>query len=106
MIRITIIEIASFLLPFLIFFIWRWQANTDAPIKPTPTLRLAAIGAGLSVLVLVSLVLLESSQGGHEGELYVPSRMVDGQVVPGYFIPVEETAAATEPETGDVTDPQ
>ncbi len=105
MIRITIIEIASFFLPFLIFFIWRWQSNSDHPIEATPTLRLAAIGAGLSILVMISLVLLESSQGGHEGELYVPSRVVEGRVVPGYFVPAEE-ADATDPETGDATDPQ
>ena len=105
MIRITIIEIASFLLPFLIFFIWRWQSNSDPPIEATPTLRLAAIGAGLSILMMIALVLLESGRGGHEGELYVPSRMVDGRVVPGYFVPVEE-AEATGPDEGDATDPQ
>jgi hypothetical protein len=105
MIRITIIEIASFFLPFLIFFIWRWQANTDTPIEETPTLRLAALGAGLSILVMIALVLMESSQGGHKGELYVPSRVVDGRVVPGYFVPVEEADPA-DPGTGDVTDPQ
>ncbi len=105
MIRITIIEIASFFLPFLIFFIWRWQANTDKPIEPTPTLRLAAIGAGLSVLVMITLVLLDSSQGGHEGERYVPSHMVDGRVVPGYFIPAGE-AESTDRDTDDATEPQ
>ncbi|WP_339737720.1 DUF6111 family protein [uncultured Maricaulis sp.] len=105
MIRITIIEIASFLLPFLIFFIWRWQSSSEHPIEATPTLRLAAIGAGLSILVMIALVLLESGRGGHEGELYVPSRVVDGRVVPGYFVPVEETEAA-DPETSDSPEPQ
>ncbi len=105
MIRVTLIEIASFFLPFLIFFIWRWQANTDEPIKPTPTLRLAAIGAGLSILMMITLVLLESGQGGRAGELYVPPHVVDGRVVPGYFVPAEELEAAG-PDTGDATDPQ
>ncbi len=105
MVRITLIEIASFLLPFLIFFIWRWQSNSEHPIEATPTLRLAAIGAGLSILMMIVLVLLDSGQGGREGELYVPSRMVDGRVVPGYFVPVEE-AEASDPDTGDVPDPQ
>jgi hypothetical protein len=105
MIRITIIEIASFFLPFLIFFIWRWQSNSEHPIEATPTLRLAAIGAGLSILVMVSLVLLESGRGGHEGELYVPSRVVDGRVVPGYFVPVE-AAQSSDRDTDDTSDPQ
>ena len=55
--------------------------------------------------MMIALVLLESGRGGHEGELYVPSRMVDGRVVPGYFVPVEE-AEATGPDEGDATDPQ
>ncbi|WP_417481406.1 DUF6111 family protein [Maricaulis sp.] len=105
MIRITILEIASFFLPFLIFFIWRWQSNSEHPIEATPTLRLAAIGAGLSILVLISLVMLESSQGSHEGEVYVPPRVVDGRVVPGHFVPVEEFEAGN-PATGETTEPQ
>ena len=54
---------------------------------------------------MIALVLLESGRGGHEGELYVPSRVVDGRVVPGYFVPVEETEAA-DPETSDSPEPQ
>jgi len=105
MIRITILEIASFFLPFLIFFIWRWQSNSEHPIEATPTLRLAAIGAGLAILMMIALVLLESSQGGHEGELYVPARIVDGQIVPGYFVPVGE-AETGDPDADEATDPQ
>ncbi|WP_417468710.1 DUF6111 family protein [Maricaulis sp.] len=105
MIRITILEIASFLLPFLIFFIWRWQSNSEHPIEATPTLRLAAIGAGLAVLMMIALVLVESSRGGHEGEIYIPSRIVDGRVVPGRFVPAGEVEA-DDAEAGDTTEPQ
>ncbi|WP_417496811.1 DUF6111 family protein [Maricaulis sp.] len=105
MIRITILEIASFFLPFLIFFIWRWQSSSEHPIEATPTLRLAAIGAGLAVLMMIALVLVESSRGGHEGEIYIPSRIVDGRVVPGRFVPAGEVET-DDAEAGDTTEPQ
>ena len=57
------------------------------------------------ILVMISLVLLESSTGGHEGELYIPSRVVDGRVVPGYFVPVEE-AETGDPDSGETAEPQ
>lgn len=105
MIRITILEIASFFLPFLIFFIWRWQSNTETPIKATHNLQLAAAGAGLALIVLTALVMLESREGRHETELYVPPALVDGQVVPGHYVPAgstqtpeDEPDAASEPQ--------
>ena len=91
MLRITLIELASFFLPFLLFFIWRWQSSADHPLSATPVLRLAALGAGLAVLVMLVLVVLDSARGGHEGDRYVPPQMIDGEIVPGYFIPADET---------------
>lgn len=45
MIRITLIEIASFLLPFLLFFVWRWQTQADIKLSATPALKLGLAGA-------------------------------------------------------------
>lgn len=84
MLRITLIEIASFLVPFLLFFLWRLQSSSEA-LKPTPVLKLSAAGALLAVFVLLGLVWFESARGGHEGDCYVPARVVDGEIVPGYF---------------------
>ena len=43
-----------------------------------------------AMMVLV-LVVLDSARGGHEGDRYVPPQMIDGEIVPGYFIPADET---------------
>ena len=108
MIRITIIEILSFLLPFGVFFLWRWQSNSEAALKPTPVLRLAAMGAALAVLVMIALVMFDSAKGGHEGDQYVPPRLVDGEIQPGYFIRSDDTSddGEDEPEDAPADDPQ
>lgn len=92
MIRITLIEIASFLLPFLLFFIWRWQSGSEMKLTATPALRLAFAGAAFAVVVMIVMVLIDSSRAGH-GERYVPPQVVDGRVVPGHFVPLEEDEA-------------
>lgn len=97
MIRITLIEIASFLLPFLLFFVWRWQTQSDVKLTATPALKLGLAGALLALLVMILLVVLESVRGGHAGDQYVPPRLENGRVVPGHFVSEPE---ATD-ETGD-----
>ncbi len=105
MLRITIIEILSFLLPFALFLIWRWQSDHDSVSRPTPVLKLAAAGAAMGVVVLIGLVVFDSMRAGHEGEQYVPPRLVDGEIIPGHFIATDETDAADEDETGEDEDP-
>lgn len=101
MVRITIIEILSFLLPFGLFFIWRTVSTSGAAAKPAPILRLAAAGAATAVVVMIGLVLLDSARGGHEGDQYVPSRLVDGEIQPGYFIRSDEEAEAPDEDAED-----
>lgn len=91
MIRILLLQIASFLLPFILFVIWRWQRTSDKPVQPTPVLKLSAAGAVLVVITMVILVLLDSSRAGHEGQDYIPPRLVDGEIQPGYFVDSDET---------------
>ncbi len=82
--RIILIQIASFLLPFFIFFLWRLQSSKDA-IKPTPFLKLSAAGGGLAVLIMIGLVIYEGVRGGQAGDCYIPAQMVDGRIESGYF---------------------
>ncbi|MCR9266399.1 MAG: DUF6111 family protein [Alphaproteobacteria bacterium] len=98
MIRITLIEIASFLLPFLLFFIWRWQTQSEVKLTATPALKLGLAGALLAILVMILLVVLESVRGGHEGDQYVPPRLENGRVVPGHFVSEPETETGDAPE--------
>ncbi|WP_203292967.1 DUF6111 family protein [Maricaulis parjimensis] len=90
MVRITLIEIASFLVPFLLFFVWRWQTRADVKLTATPALKLGLAGALLAILVLIIMVVLESVRGGHAGDQYVPPRLENGRVVPGHFVPEDE----------------
>ncbi len=90
MVRITLIEIASFLLPFALFMIWQRLSSRRPEAGQLPTLRLAAAGAGLAVLMMLVLVVLDANRAGHEGERYVPPQNVDGRIVPGHFVPTED----------------
>jgi hypothetical protein len=104
MLRLTLIEIASFLLPFLIFLIWRWQSGQDALQHPTPVLKLGALGAGIAVFLFLALALFEGMGNDHIGERYVPPRVVDGEIIPGHFIPNdtdEDAGDAQETDDGD-----
>ncbi|WP_297736881.1 DUF6111 family protein [uncultured Maricaulis sp.] len=107
MIRITLIEIASFLLPFALFMIWQRLSSGRPDAGRLPTLRLAAAGAGLAVIMMLVLVVFDASRAGHAGERYVPPQNIDGRIVPGHFVPAEEdeTAGDIEPTPGD-DDPQ
>lgn len=108
MIRITIIEIASFFLPFLLFFIWRWQTRSDVKLTATPALKLGVAGAVLAIVAMIALAMFDASRGGHEGDQYVPPRVVDGRVVPGHFVPAGEVESdeADTPETENEDTPQ
>ena len=103
MIRITLIQLASFLLPFLLFFIWRWQSRTEHPLHATPTAKLTAAGVTLAVLAFLVLVFLDSAGSGRPGQQYVPPRVVDGEMVPGHFVDLEPEDDAGE---DDPEDPQ
>ena len=106
MLRITIIEILSFLLPFALFLIWRAQSGHDSSSRPTPVLKLAAAGAAIGVAVLIGLVVFDSMKAGHEGEQYVPPRLVDGEIIPGHFIPIEEGETEADEPVEDEDPPQ
>ena len=101
MIRITLIEIASFLLPFALFFIWRWQTRSDVKLTATPALKLGLIGAALAIGMMIVLVFWDSSRGGHHGDQYVPPRLENGRVVPGHFVRRGEGASGDETTEDD-----
>lgn len=101
MTRILLLQIASFLLPFVLFLIWRWQRTSDHPVEPTPVLKLSAAGAFLVMVVMVGLVLFDSSRAGHEGQVYVPPRLVDGVIQPGHFTDDETVDEEADEEAED-----
>jgi len=106
MIRVTLFEIGSFLLPFALFLLWRRLSSRAPEAGQMPVLRLAAVGAASAIVMMLVLVALDASRAGHAGERYVPPQNVDGRIIPGHFVPVEEDGD-DEPSTGsDPDEPQ
>jgi len=99
MLRMTLLELAAFAFPFLMYLFWRntrWsadQADNDQP--AFPIVQVAAAGLVAAMLMLTVLVMLDDSSTG-DG-VYIPPRIEDGQVVPGRF-------EVAEPETPNSED--
>lgn len=104
MLRITLLEILAFVLPFALFLLWRWQSPHDAVSRPAPIRVLIAMGAALVILVMISLVIIDRSDQGREGEIYIPPRVVDGELIPGHWEPAGNVGEDTD-ETGEDEDP-
>ena len=76
-----------FLLPFIVYGIWlgiarrRARGHENEPNwRDAPFLWLSAAGL---VLILFSLFALGFFQGVEKGGTYVPSRLINGELVPG-----------------------
>jgi hypothetical protein len=84
MIRVVLIRLILFLLPFAGWFIWTWIAKkTGRPMGATPWTWLAAVGALLAALSLMATALF---QDDNRTETYVPAETsADGSVTPGHF---------------------
>jgi hypothetical protein len=105
MIRLTLIEILFFSLPALVFFAWRWQGEDDHISRPAPVTHLLWAGLASAILVFVALSYFSGKESGHEGEQYVAPHVVDGVVIPGYFIPIEEDVPYDPEEATSGSDP-
>ncbi len=78
-----LLELALFVSPFVIFFIYR-AASKDLSVRDRwPLTMLVSIGAGLAVIALIIPPLLQPSQ---KGKCYQAPRYVDGQTIPGGMV--------------------
>lgn len=87
MLRVVLLELVMFLLPFFIYGIyvyWFRQAEpgeggiwADAP--------LAWLAVAGIVLMLIAITLLIQFTGDRPGGVYVPPRFEDGVLKPGHF---------------------
>jgi hypothetical protein len=95
MIRIALIEVLLFLLPFLIYAGWRFvvhEARGSAVIGDAPVLVLIALG--LSLLAAGLFYIASYDKEGVEGH-YVPAIYKDGKIVPGHFEHPDAATTAT-----------
>jgi hypothetical protein len=102
MTRATLAEIALLATPFLLFFLYRAmvasrRAQTGAEVNETPYQILFFAGSALAVLALVGTVLSERgatpNRASSRDEVYIPPRVVDGQVQAGRFVTRDEAIA-------------
>jgi len=84
MIRIILINLLLFLLPFIIYFAYvylvKGARGKDEPITFTPLIVLFCIGLGLMFGAVAYFIQFET---GQPGQSYVPSRVENGVLQPG-----------------------
>ncbi len=90
MIRVIITQIVLFLLPFLVFFVYRLTTHgwTGARVASFGPAKFYLIIAG-GLLVVAGFVVFALT-GGESTGVYVPTQYQDGELVPGGFRPREE----------------
>jgi hypothetical protein len=100
MIRFGLVELALLALPFLLFFLYRAvvdrrRVEAGGAINETPYQILFLTGSAVALASLAAVVLLSREEHGQSARdrIYVPPRVVDGEVVPGYFITREDAIA-------------
>jgi cytochrome bd-type quinol oxidase subunit 2 len=85
MLRIILIDIILFLLPFLVYGFWLWvnnKAHVSEHWRKGPMAWLALAGIAL---VVVSFVIFASIKQAPDGAEYRPAHMENGVFVPGHY---------------------
>jgi peptidoglycan/LPS O-acetylase OafA/YrhL len=75
-------ELALFLAPFVLFFIWRLTA-----IEGGPSVRAIAIAACALALLAGVLIWLSQEDALQPGATYEPARLQGGKIVSGHAAP-------------------
>lgn len=92
MLRVIVTYILPFLLPAAVFVLWTWaraayirrHGGKPPAIEDGPWFWLLLSGGVLVLAVFAGTALL--SEGGAPGDVYVPPRVIDGEVVPGRHV--------------------
>jgi len=101
MLRITLIEVSVFFLPFAVYFLWRIARAAAAaagqePVRP-PYGVLSVIGVLLMVATMAGLAMWSDLNTDPDGR-YVPPRLENGEIRPGRIEPGETPAQEETPE--------
>ncbi|NVJ70446.1 MAG: hypothetical protein HWE08_08845 [Alphaproteobacteria bacterium] len=101
----AILRIILLLLPLVALLMWlRWRMKTDRS-EDELQQDLTKLRRGLIVVVIMALATgiglkLTDPNKGDARTKYIPPHTVDGEVVPGRFVPADEA-----PEEGEDTEP-
>ncbi len=98
--RYLFIQLLFFLLPFVIFAIWRYATrNTRDTKKAWPLNLLFVSGIGLGIAAWIVLIVNEPKL---EREMCVePAKVVDGELVPARQVPCSELEVIETDASGD-----
>lgn len=101
MVRRLLIEILLFALPFLLYFGARFALRRlrpdiaeQPPASPQRIVQLTIAGVALAIGGFAIGVFLEPR---HDGEVYVPAHMKNGELVPGRYIEAPPGAVTPPP---------
>ena len=87
MIRIFVENLVLFLLPAAVYFAYMYLARDEHGNRTTSTMSEAPLlwlfGAG-ALLLLATLLIFGSTQGGKPGQSYEPAILKDGKIEPGH----------------------
>jgi hypothetical protein len=72
-------ELALFLSPLLLFFVWRF-----AVARGIPSPAVVAVAAGALLALLGGLLWFSTNRALPPGAAYVPAQLQDGRIVPGH----------------------
>ncbi len=79
---LRLVELALFLTPFAVFFVWRLMATEGVPSVPI------VIGAACVLAALAGvLIWLSQDAALPPGATYQPARLEDGKVISGHAAP-------------------
>ena len=79
---LRLVELALFLVPFVLFVLWRFMA-----IERGPSSRAVAIAACVLAVLAGALIWLSQEDALPPGATYEPARLQNGKVVSGHAAP-------------------
>ncbi|GGE39995.1 hypothetical protein GCM10007276_16650 [Agaricicola taiwanensis] len=89
MLRVVLIQLALFLLPFAVFVLWRLLRRRQMRDGMNVKVLFFSAMAG-AVLSIAFLIVFGQGDAAPPGARYVPPHMENGTYVPGRFLPPED----------------
>ena len=101
MIRIILLNLFLFSLPFIMLALWLWWFRGTRPDQAEMKTWAYASLAGF-ICILAGLLFFRFASYAPTGSLYVPPSLENGELVPGHFESLD-SSKEQKPETSEVT---
>ena len=101
MIRIILLNLLLFSLPFIILVLWLWWFRGTRPDQAEMKIWAYASLAGF-ICMLAGLLFFRFASDATTESVYIPPSLENGELVPGHFESLD-LSKEQEPETSEVT---